>query len=167
MMTAQSMALLTLAAIAAGAPASAAHAMTRREVDAKNYTEVTLTLTLTLTHQTHPLLRSSLVQVEPLVDVCVQYPRGCLGCNQTATLIWAATPHWSHAWEQVTCTSTAGEFQIELYRSWSPLGYDRFVEMVDGQYFDGQALWRAVPRFVVQFGIPATPVRPENALGML
>ena len=77
------------------------------------------------------------------------------------------TVHHLSSRMQVTCTTTVGEFQIELYRSWSPIGFDRFLEMVDGSYFDGQALWRAVNRFVVQFGIPATPVRWVLLLSVL
>ena len=38
---------------------------------------------------------------------------------------------------QVTCRTTQGLLRIEVYREWSPLGADRFLELVkDGFYTD-------------------------------
>ena len=38
--------------------------------------------------------------------------------------------------------------------SWAPLGAKRFLELVDGGFYDKAGLFRVVPDFLVQFGIP-------------
>ncbi len=53
--------------------------------------------------------------------------------------------------------TTKGDFVIEVTRSWSPRGADRFYNLVKYHYFDNAAFFRVVPGFVVQFGISARP----------
>lgn len=53
--------------------------------------------------------------------------------------------------------TTKGEFVIEVTRSWSPHGADRFYNLVKYHYFDNASFFRVVPGFVVQFGISARP----------
>jgi peptidyl-prolyl cis-trans isomerase A (cyclophilin A) len=57
----------------------------------------------------------------------------------------------------VKFTTTAGEFTVEVNRSWAPLGADRFYNLVKNNYFVDAAFFRYVPNFIVQFGIPANP----------
>src|ERR1700680_789772 len=54
-------------------------------------------------------------------------------------------------------TTTKGDFIIEVTRSWSPLGADRFYNLVRSGFFTDAAFFRVLPRFVAQFGISARP----------
>ena len=54
------------------------------------------------------------------------------------------------------CGSTKGDITIELRPEWSPLGVEQVLKMVDDGFFEEPVgLFRAVPNFLVQFGIPA------------
>ena len=53
--------------------------------------------------------------------------------------------------------TTKGDFVVEVTRKWSPLGADRFYNLVKNGYFDGVRFFRVVPNFVVQFGIHGDP----------
>ena len=54
-------------------------------------------------------------------------------------------------------TSTKGDFEITVNREWSPLGADRFYNLVKIGYFQDIAFFRAVEGFMVQFGIHGDP----------
>jgi len=58
---------------------------------------------------------------------------------------------------KVKLITTAGDIVIEVNREWAPNGADRFYNMVKIGYFDDIALFRAVPRFMIQFGIHGNP----------
>ena len=45
---------------------------------------------------------------------------------------------------------------MELHRFWSPMGYDRAVELFERHFYDGSHFYRVVPKFLVQFGISYT-----------
>jgi cyclophilin family peptidyl-prolyl cis-trans isomerase len=49
--------------------------------------------------------------------------------------------------------TTKGVFKIEAKREWSPLAVDRLYQLIGSGFYDGAALFRVVPGFVVQFGI--------------
>jgi peptidyl-prolyl cis-trans isomerase A (cyclophilin A) len=53
--------------------------------------------------------------------------------------------------------TTQGSFEVAVTRAWAPLGADRFYNLVQNGFFDGARFFRVLPRFVVQFGIPADP----------
>jgi len=55
--------------------------------------------------------------------------------------------------ERVVCATSAGEMTIDVTRSWSPHGADRFLTMVNQGYFVDLAFYRAVKGFLVQFGL--------------
>jgi peptidyl-prolyl cis-trans isomerase A (cyclophilin A) len=57
----------------------------------------------------------------------------------------------------VKVVTTQGDFTVHVTRAWSPLGADRFYNLVKHGFYDGQILFRVVPGFVVQFGISADP----------
>ncbi|HUA18466.1 MAG TPA: peptidylprolyl isomerase [Bryobacteraceae bacterium] len=54
-------------------------------------------------------------------------------------------------------TTTKGDFVVEVHRDWSPLGADRFYNLVRAGYFTNAAFFRVVPNFMVQFGLSANP----------
>jgi peptidyl-prolyl cis-trans isomerase A (cyclophilin A) len=58
---------------------------------------------------------------------------------------------------KVHFTTSAGAITVEVTRAWSPLGADRFYNLVKHHFFDGAAFFRVVPGFVVQFGLSADP----------
>ncbi|HWZ97912.1 MAG TPA: peptidylprolyl isomerase [Candidatus Dormibacteraeota bacterium] len=58
---------------------------------------------------------------------------------------------------EVKFVTTRGEFVVQVTRAWSPLGADRFYNLVKGHFYDNTAFFRVVPGFVVQFGIAEKP----------
>jgi len=58
---------------------------------------------------------------------------------------------------KVKFVTTHGDFTVEVHRDWSPLGADRFYNLVKNKFFTDAAFFRYVPGFIVQFGIPAKP----------
>ncbi len=58
---------------------------------------------------------------------------------------------------KVKMETTKGDFVLELHRDWSPLGADRFYNLVKLGYFTDLAFFRVVKGFMVQFGIHGDP----------
>ena len=58
---------------------------------------------------------------------------------------------------EVKFTTTKGDFTVKVTRAWSPLGADRFYNLVKHHFYDEASFFRVVPGFVVQFGINAHP----------
>ncbi len=58
---------------------------------------------------------------------------------------------------KVRFTTTQGEFVVEVHRDWSPLGADRFYNLVRHGFFTNAHFFRVVSGFVVQFGLNANP----------
>lgn len=54
-------------------------------------------------------------------------------------------------------TTTKGDFVVEVTRAWSPIGADRFYNLVKNGFFTDVEFFRVVPGFVVQFGISGNP----------
>jgi cyclophilin family peptidyl-prolyl cis-trans isomerase len=54
---------------------------------------------------------------------------------------------------KVQCETTKGSFTLEIYREWSPLGADRFIELIKDDFFTNISLFRCVKGFLTQFGI--------------
>ncbi len=54
-------------------------------------------------------------------------------------------------------TTTKGDFVVTVHRDWSPLGADRFYNLVKNRYFTNVAFFRNVPNFIVQFGMAPDP----------
>ncbi len=57
----------------------------------------------------------------------------------------------------VDFTTTQGDIVVEAHRSWAPHGADRFYNLVKLGFFDDTRFFRAIPDFMVQFGIPGNP----------
>ena len=53
----------------------------------------------------------------------------------------------------VSCETSQGMMKWELYRDWSPIGYDRLVSLIELQFYDTTHFFRVVPNFLIQFGI--------------
>jgi cyclophilin family peptidyl-prolyl cis-trans isomerase len=57
----------------------------------------------------------------------------------------------------VTFVTTKGTFTVGVHRTWAPHAADRFYNLVKNHFYDGDAFFRVVPGFVVQFGISPDP----------
>lgn len=83
---------------------------------------------------------------------------------------------------EVLLETTRGPVTMRYHREWSPLGVDRIHYLVGRGFYDGAYFFRAVPGFVVQFGLPGRPpldsawntraitdepVRASNTRGMI
>lgn len=53
--------------------------------------------------------------------------------------------------------TSAGEFVIKVTRAWAPNGADRFYNLVKNGFYNETRFFRAVPNFMVQFGINGNP----------
>jgi hypothetical protein len=60
---------------------------------------------------------------------------------------------------KVQFKTTAGVFNVTLDRALSPLGVDRFVELVKDGHFTDMLFYRVLPGFLVQFGIAGDPAQ--------
>ncbi len=58
---------------------------------------------------------------------------------------------------RVLFQTTAGDFTVEVYREWAPIGADHFYELVKSNFYQDAGFFRVVPNFMVQFGIAADP----------
>lgn len=97
------------------------------------------------------------VKIDTVIKIRAVAPRkmpksALLLCFATAALAQADPDQ-----TRVHCDSTAGDFVIALDRTLSPLGVDRFLELVADNFFDDMLLYRVIPGFLVQFGVAATP----------
>ncbi|MFZ0638786.1 MAG: peptidylprolyl isomerase [Candidatus Acidiferrales bacterium] len=78
--------------------------------------------------------------------------------STTGSLLHPASLHaTAPAVYHVRFRTTKGDFTIEVTRAWAPNGADRFYNLVEHHFYDDATLFRVVPKFVVQFGIPADP----------
>jgi peptidyl-prolyl cis-trans isomerase A (cyclophilin A) len=57
----------------------------------------------------------------------------------------------------VSFETSRGTFVVAVNRAWSPLGADRFRELVQAGFFNDERFFRVVPGFVAQFGINDKP----------
>lgn len=63
---------------------------------------------------------------------------------------------------KVLFTTTKGNFIVEAYRSWSPLGVNRFYELVQQSFYTNIYIFRVERDYVVQFGIADDPQLNRN-----
>ena len=54
--------------------------------------------------------------------------------------------------------TTQGNFDIIAKREWSPQGVDRLYQLIKSDFYTDIALFRVIPKFVVQFGIQSDSV---------
>jgi peptidyl-prolyl cis-trans isomerase A (cyclophilin A) len=54
---------------------------------------------------------------------------------------------------QAVFVTTKGDFTVEAYREWSPLGVDRLYQLITSGFYNNNCIFRVQPEYVVQFGI--------------
>ncbi len=54
---------------------------------------------------------------------------------------------------KVEFVTTKGNFTLEVYRKWAPLGADRFYQLVRSGYYNNNIVFRVVKDYLVQFGV--------------
>ena len=58
---------------------------------------------------------------------------------------------------KVKFDTSVGAFVVEVTRAWAPNGADRFFNLVKNGFYTDARFFRAIPNFMVQFGIHADP----------
>lgn len=58
---------------------------------------------------------------------------------------------------KVQLETTKGPVVILVHRDWSPIGADHFYELVKAGFYNNNAIFRALPGFVMQWGINGDP----------
>jgi peptidyl-prolyl cis-trans isomerase A (cyclophilin A) len=58
---------------------------------------------------------------------------------------------------KVHFATTKGDFVVEVHRDWSPLGADRFYNLVKNGFYNNAHFFRVVTGFVAQFGLSPSP----------
>ena len=58
---------------------------------------------------------------------------------------------------QTRFETTKGEFIVEVHRSWSPNGADRFYNLVKNGFYDECRFFRVISRFMAQVGMNGDP----------
>lgn len=58
---------------------------------------------------------------------------------------------------RVEFETTKGKFVVRAVRAWAPNGVDRFHYLARNHYYDSVKFFRALPNFVVQFGLHGDP----------
>jgi hypothetical protein len=51
---------------------------------------------------------------------------------------------------KVHCKTTKGDIKLDIYRDWSPLGADRFIDLVEDGFFQDISFFRCVKGFLTQ-----------------
>jgi homoserine O-acetyltransferase len=57
----------------------------------------------------------------------------------------------------VELTTTKGRVTIDVNRDWAPIGADRFYNLVNSGFYDGQRISRVRPGFIAQWGLHTDP----------
>ena len=107
------------------------------------------------------ILSSCLLAQTPATKAPASQSASKSGAARPASAVSLLNPASLHAKAPETFkarfVTTKGEFVIEVHRDWAPLGADRFYNLVNGGFYDGQRFFRTVPAFVVQWGISPNP----------
>lgn len=73
------------------------------------------------------------------------------------SLIWVIPSITIESVIRVSCETTKGQIEIEVYPEWAPVGAQHFLELVVDGFYTNISFFRCVPRFLTQFGISDQP----------
>ena len=54
------------------------------------------------------------------------------------------------------------QIEVEVHPEWAPLGAKRFLDLIDAKYYDEARIYRVIPNFIAQWGIPASPAEYQK-----
>jgi cyclophilin family peptidyl-prolyl cis-trans isomerase len=101
------------------------------------------------------MIRTSILSLAALLCVgCANVEEGEIPI-QTAAGAAATAPTGDTF--KVLFETTKGNFTVEVHPEWAPNGASHFKELVEDGFYDGCGFFRAVPNFMVQWGIAADP----------
>lgn len=63
---------------------------------------------------------------------------------------------------KVLFSTSKGEFIIEAYKNWAPIGVERFYQLAKSGYYNNNYFFRVEKEYVVQFGITPDPAKRNN-----
>jgi len=89
--------------------------------------------------------------------VAVALAAGVASAGKEALMNPAALTEQAPDDYRVRFDTSEGPFVVEVHRAWSPNGADRFYNLAKNGFFDDMRAFRAVPNFVVQFGMNGDP----------
>lgn len=98
-------------------------------------------------------MRSSVV----IVCLCLVIAITCHGAE-----LMEQAPESFQVLFQTSVDNGAGSFVVDVTRSYSPWGVDRFYALVKANYYADNYFFRVVPGFVVQFGLSSNPQATSN-----
>jgi len=58
--------------------------------------------------------------------------------------------------------TSEGNFDVTVHPKWAPEGAQQFSKLVTAHFFEESTFFRAVPEFMVQFGLPADPSKNDD-----
>jgi peptidyl-prolyl cis-trans isomerase A (cyclophilin A) len=83
-----------------------------------------------------------------------------LACNRERTPEVVAGP--APDTFRVQLSTSKGDVVVEVYKSWSAHGADRFYQLVSEGFFDEQRFFRVIPQYIAQFGASADPKKNDR-----
>ncbi len=66
-------------------------------------------------------------------------------------------PETAPAQYKVRLQTTKGDVVILVHRDWSPIAADHFYELTKAGFYNDNAVFRALPNFIVQWGMNGDP----------
>jgi cyclophilin family peptidyl-prolyl cis-trans isomerase len=52
---------------------------------------------------------------------------------------------------------TVSLLEVEVNPDWAPIGAKRFLDLIACNYYDDARIYRVIPNFIAQWGVPANP----------
>ena len=92
-----------------------------------------------------------------LLALALAFSPAASAAPNPALLNPAAAVEKAPATYKVRFETSAGAFVVEVHRDWAPQGADRFYNLVKLGFYDGDAFFRNIAGFMVQFGIHPDP----------
>ena len=94
----------------------------------------------------------------PLQDMLPTWRRGCASPATDRQLSLALTAAMKVRMSLQHASGAAPvDIDIVVHPEWAPLGAERFEALVKANYFNECPLYRNIPGFIIQWGIPADP----------
>ncbi len=92
-----------------------------------------------------------------IVSVCILALGGCSPSKTAAPSGISLEKQTAPEAYRVKFATSKGDFVMDVKRSWSPRGADRFYELIKSNFYDDARFFRVRPKFVVQWGIHKDP----------